>query len=226
MPRASIKWPFCLSHIRPCCYISHHRAEALSTSSERDACVLSSFLALSWQGHVELFGRYSWNHVRLHSYPSNHDYCPWWNSVQQPVVGDSISNYLYGINTLLMVLRVSSILELSPTIGPLQLALYRMCGDLLIILSQYCFVILGFSMAITKSYKAELSYLTPPSYSGQSVGKSMEWVCFWSLDRYHYTLNKHFLVLLGSNPRDTERYQYLVGTKSYLVQPVSCVEPS
>ena len=137
-----------------------------------------------------------------------------------------ISNYLYGINTLLMVLRVSSILELSPTIGPLQLALYRMCGDLLIILSQYCFVILGFSMAITKSYKAELSYLTPPSYSGESVGKSMEWVCFWSLRRYHYTLNKHFLVLLGSNPRDTERYQYLVGTKSYLVQPVSCVEPS
>lgn len=137
-----------------------------------------------------------------------------------------ISNYLYGINTLLMVLRVSSILELSPTIGPLQLALYRMCGDLLIILSQYCFVILGFSMAITKSYKAELSYLTPPSYSGESVGKSMEWVCFWSLHRYHYTLNKHFLLLLGSNPRDTERYQYLVGTKSYLVQPVSCVEPS
>ncbi|CAH3167148.1 unnamed protein product [Porites lobata] len=85
-----------------------------------------------------------------------------------------ISNYLYGINTLLMVLRVSSILELSPTIGPLQLALYRMCGDLLIIVSQYCFVILGFSMAITKSYKAELSYLTPPSYSGESVGKSMD----------------------------------------------------
>lgn len=85
-----------------------------------------------------------------------------------------ISNYLYGINTLLMVLRVSSILELSPTIGPLQLALYRMCGDLLIIVSQYCFVILGFSMAITKSYKAELSYLTAPSYSGESVGKSME----------------------------------------------------
>ena len=81
-----------------------------------------------------------------------------------------ISNYLYGINTLLMILRVSRILELSP----LQLALYRMCGDLLIILSQYCFVILGFSMAITKSYKAELSYLTPPSYSGESVGKSME----------------------------------------------------
>lgn len=81
-----------------------------------------------------------------------------------------ISNYLYGINTLLMILRVSSILELSP----LQLALYRMCGDLLIILSQYCFVILGFSMAITKRYKAELSYLTTPSYSRESVGKSME----------------------------------------------------
>ena len=85
-----------------------------------------------------------------------------------------ISNYLYGINTLLMVLRVSSILELNQVAGPLQLALYRMLGDLLIILSQFFFVIVGFSLAITKSYNAERSYLRPHSnHSGTPVGKSV-----------------------------------------------------
>ena len=85
-----------------------------------------------------------------------------------------ISNYLYGINTLLMVLRVSSILELNQVVGPLQLALYRMLGDLLIILSQFFFVIVGFSLAIMKSYNAERSYLRPHSnHSGTRVGKSV-----------------------------------------------------
>ena len=85
-----------------------------------------------------------------------------------------ISNYLYGINTLLMVLRVSSILELNQVAGPLQLALYRMLGDLLIILSQFFFVIVGFSLAITKSYNAERSYFRPHSnHSGTRVGKSV-----------------------------------------------------
>lgn len=80
-----------------------------------------------------------------------------------------ISNYLYGINTLLMVLRVSSILELHPVAGPLQLALYRMLGDLLIILSHFFFVIGGFSLAITKSYNAERSYyFSNNSYAGKA----------------------------------------------------------
>ena len=84
-----------------------------------------------------------------------------------------ISNYLYGINTLLMVLRISSILELHPVAGPLQLALYRMLGDLLIILSQFFFVILGFTLAIMKSYNAETSYISPHnSYNGKP-GTSM-----------------------------------------------------
>lgn len=173
MPRASIKWAFCLSHIRPCCYISHHRAEALSGPDHREMHVYCPLFLLC-------LGRDMWNYldviveiiyvfiVILRITTIARGGIPYNNRLLE------ISNYLYGINTLLMVLRVSSILELSPTIGPLQLALYRMCGDLLIIVSQYCFVILGFSMAITKSYKAELSYLTPPSYSGESVGKSME----------------------------------------------------
>ncbi|CAH3147513.1 unnamed protein product, partial [Porites lobata] len=70
-------------------------------------------------------------------------------------------NYLYGVNTLLLVLRFSSVLEINKAVGPLQLALFRMIVDLMIILVQFLFVILAFSVAITMIYTAEMSYLTP-----------------------------------------------------------------
>ena len=72
-----------------------------------------------------------------------------------------VTNYLYGINTLFLVLRFSSILEVNKTVGPLQLALFRMFIDLVIILVQFFFVIVAFSVAITMVYTAEMSYLTP-----------------------------------------------------------------
>ena len=72
-----------------------------------------------------------------------------------------VINYLYGINTLFLVLRFSSILEVNKTVGPLQLALFRMFIDLVIILVQFFFVIVAFSVAITMVYTAEMSYLTP-----------------------------------------------------------------
>ena len=72
-----------------------------------------------------------------------------------------VANYFYGINTLFLVLRFSSILEVNKTVGPLQLALFRMCIDLFIILVQFAFVIVAFSVAITMIYTAEMSYLTP-----------------------------------------------------------------
>lgn len=72
-----------------------------------------------------------------------------------------IVNYIYGLNTMLLVLRFSSVLELNSVVGPLQLALFRMLVDLVIILVQFCFVIIAFTVAITKSYVAEMSYLTP-----------------------------------------------------------------
>ncbi|KAL9984532.1 hypothetical protein ACROYT_G006836 [Oculina patagonica] len=80
-------------------------------------------------------------------------------------------NYLYGVNTMLLVLRFSSILELSSVVGPLQLALFRMLIDLLIILVQFCFVIMAFSVAITKSYVAEISYLTSTDNHTEDVTK-------------------------------------------------------
>lgn len=72
-------------------------------------------------------------------------------------------NYGYGFDAMLLILRFSSILELSPVIGSLQLALFRMCVDLLVILIQFGFgfVIAAFSLAITKCYTTETSFLTP-----------------------------------------------------------------
>ena len=70
-----------------------------------------------------------------------------------------IVNYFYGANTLLLVLRFSSILEINSVVGPLQLALVRMLIDLLIILAQFFFIIMAFSLAITKCYIAEMSYM-------------------------------------------------------------------
>ena len=80
-----------------------------------------------------------------------------------------VVNYVYGINTLFLVLRFSSILEVNKTVGPLQLALFRMCIDLAIILVQFFFVIVAFSVAITMVYTAEMSYLTP-TYGVESNG--------------------------------------------------------
>lgn len=74
-----------------------------------------------------------------------------------------VVNFFYGINTLFLILRFSSILELSSTVGPLQLALFRMCVDLFIILIQFSFIICAFTVALTKIYKAEVSYGTLPT---------------------------------------------------------------
>ena len=72
-----------------------------------------------------------------------------------------VVNFFYGVNTLFLVLRFSSIMELNKTAGPLQLALFKMIVDLMTILVQFAFVIVAFSVAITMVYTAEVSYLTP-----------------------------------------------------------------
>lgn len=86
-----------------------------------------------------------------------------------------IVNCFYGVNTTLLVLRFSSILELSSVLGPLQLALFRMLIDLLIILVQFFFVIIAFSLAITKSYVAEMSYMTSTNNQTEDGTKYNVW---------------------------------------------------
>ena len=82
-----------------------------------------------------------------------------------------IVNYFYGVNTMLLVLRFSSILELNSVVGPLQLALVQMLIDLLIILVQFFFIIIAFSLAITKCFMAEMSYLTSTNNQTEGVTK-------------------------------------------------------
>jgi len=82
-----------------------------------------------------------------------------------------VANYFYGANTMLLVLRFSSVLELSAVVGPLQLALFRMLIDLVVILVQFFFVIMAFSLAITKSYIAEMSYMTATNNQTGGVAK-------------------------------------------------------
>ena len=80
-----------------------------------------------------------------------------------------IASYLYGFNTLLLILRFSSFVGLNSTVGPLQLAFFRMCVDLFIILIQFVFIIAAFSVAITKCHTAGMSYL---DIDGEYVSKS------------------------------------------------------
>ena len=82
-----------------------------------------------------------------------------------------VANYFYGANTMLLVLRFSSVLELNAVVGPLQLALFRMLIDLVVILVQFFFVIIAFSLAITKSYIAEMSYMTSPNNQTGDLAK-------------------------------------------------------
>ena len=87
-----------------------------------------------------------------------------------------IVNYFYGVNTMLLVLRFSSILELNSVVGPLQLALVRMLIDLLIVLVQFFFIIIAFSLAITKCYIAEMSYMTSTNNQTEGLAKYDKWV--------------------------------------------------
>lgn len=75
-----------------------------------------------------------------------------------------IANYLYGFDTLLLILRFSCIVGLSSNFAPLQLAIFRMCVDLVVILVQFVFIIGAFSVAITKGYVAGKSFV---EYSGE-----------------------------------------------------------
>ena len=77
---------------------------------------------------------------------------------------------------MLLILRFSSVLECNAVVGPLQLALFRMLIDLVVILVQFFFVIMAFSLAITKSYIAEMSYMTSPNNQTGDLAKYNAWV--------------------------------------------------
>ena len=72
----------------------------------------------------------------------------------------AVANYLYGLNTMLLALRVlGSILESTRTVGVMQIALFKIIGDVRVIFWQFLVTVLAFSMAMTKVFMTEKSFV-------------------------------------------------------------------
>lgn len=72
-----------------------------------------------------------------------------------------VAGYFYGINTMLLTLRsFGQVMETSEGFGVIQIALFQMFGDITTIFWQFIAAVLAFSIAITKVYMAERSYIS------------------------------------------------------------------
>ena len=72
-----------------------------------------------------------------------------------------IAGYLYGLNTMFLTLRAfGHVMETIKGIGAIQIALFHIIGDIATIFWQFIAAILAFSIAITKVYMAERSYIS------------------------------------------------------------------
>jgi len=71
-----------------------------------------------------------------------------------------ITGYLHGLNTMLLTLRAfGHMMETTKRIGAIQIALFHIIGDVVTIFWQFLATILAFSLAATKVYMAEKSYV-------------------------------------------------------------------
>ena len=72
-----------------------------------------------------------------------------------------IAGYFYGINTMFLTLRtIGHVMETTKQLGPIQIALFHILSDLVTIFWQFIATILAFSIAITKVYVAEKSFIS------------------------------------------------------------------
>ena len=71
-----------------------------------------------------------------------------------------VTGYLYGLNTMLLTLRAfGHMMETTKRIGAIQIALFHIIGDVVTIFWQFLATVLAFSLAATKVYMAEKSYV-------------------------------------------------------------------
>lgn len=71
-----------------------------------------------------------------------------------------IAGYLYGLNTMFLTLRAfGHVMETIQGVGAIQIALFHIIGDIATIFWQFIATILAFSIAMTKVYVAERSYI-------------------------------------------------------------------
>lgn len=71
-----------------------------------------------------------------------------------------IAGHLYSFNTLCLTLRAfGQVMEQQKDLGTIQIALFSILKDVRTVLWQFLAVILAFSIAITKIYISELSFI-------------------------------------------------------------------
>lgn len=71
-----------------------------------------------------------------------------------------IVGYLYSFNTLCLTFRVfGHVMEQSRDVGTIQIALFSILKDISAVIWQFTAAILAFSIAITKVYMAEKSFI-------------------------------------------------------------------
>lgn len=84
-------------------------------------------------------------------------------AVSQSVINNRtlvITGYLYGLNTIFHTFRTfGHVMETSRGVGSIQIALFHILEDVATIFWQFIAAILAFSIAITKVFVAEKSYL-------------------------------------------------------------------
>ncbi|XP_020629330.1 short transient receptor potential channel 2-like [Orbicella faveolata] len=95
-----------------------------------------------------------------------------------------IAGYFYGLNTMFLTLRAfGHVMETTKQIGPIQIALFHILSDLVTIFWQFIAVILAFSIAITKVYVAEKSFISEEN--GEELVCSRSGIaCWWKMVRH------------------------------------------
>ncbi|KAJ7358638.1 hypothetical protein OS493_022070 [Desmophyllum pertusum] len=106
----------------------------------------------------------------------------------------AIAGYFYSFNTLRLTLRAFGyVMEHSRHIGPIQIALFSILADIRIIFWQFAAAILAFSIAITKVYMAEKSFIANGSDGNYIICTNSGPSCWWTI------ITHLFWTLLGAS---------------------------
>jgi len=96
-----------------------------------------------------------------------------------------IAGYLYGLNTMFLTLRAfGHVMETIKGVGVIQIALFHIIGDIATIFWQFIATILAFSIAMTKVYVAEKSYLVKENQKQDLACKSSGISCWWAMAKH------------------------------------------
>lgn len=97
-----------------------------------------------------------------------------------------INGYLYGLNTMILTFRVfGQVMETVKGLGTIQIALFSIISDVATIFWLFAATILAFSLAITKVYMSEKSYLTRTFDATRSTACRISGPsCWWAMVKH------------------------------------------